>query len=42
MNREADILAKTYRHTVTARRPALEGEWKVLCEKAPCALSRSA
>lgn len=41
-NREADILAKTYRHTVTAYRPALAGEWLLLCEKAPCALSRAA
>lgn len=42
MSREAGILARTYRHTVTARRPALEGGWEVLCEGAPCALSRSA
>ena len=42
MNREADILSKTYRHTVTAYRPALEGAWEVLCEEEPCALSRSA
>lgn len=41
-NREALILARTYRHTVTARRPALEGEWKILCQEEPCALSRSA
>lgn len=42
MNREAAILAKTYRHTVTAHRPALEGEWEAICQEAPCALSRSA
>lgn len=42
MNREAAILARTYRHTVTARRPTLEGEWQVLCEEEPCALSRAA
>lgn len=42
MNREAAILSRTYRHTLTARRPALEGEWQVLYEREPCALSRSA
>ena len=42
MNREADILSKTYCHTVTAYHPALEGTWEILCEEEPCALSRSA
>lgn len=38
----AGILAKTFLHTVTARRPALEGEWTTVCQAEPCALSRSA
>lgn len=44
MNRErlARALAKTYLHTVTARRPALQGKWTWVCQEAPCALSRAA
>lgn len=42
MSWEADILARTYYHTVTARRPAIDGGWEVLCEEEPCALSRAA
>ena len=44
MNQEklARVLEKTYLHTVTARRPALQGEWELVCQKAPCALSRAA
>lgn len=38
----AEILAKTYQHTVTALRPVLEGEWTTVCQAEPCALSRSA
>ena len=38
----AAILARTYFHTVTAYRPTLEGGEEVVCQAAPCALSRSA
>ena len=42
MNREAAIISRTYRHTLTARRPAIDGEWVLLCQEEPCALSRAA
>lgn len=38
----ADLLERTYYHTVSACRPTLEGGETVLCREAPCALSRSA
>ena len=41
MSRLAQLLALTYRHQVTALRPAPDGEEEV-CRETPCALSRSA
>ena len=38
----AAILARTYFHTVTAFRSKAEGGEEIICEAAPCALSRSA
>ena len=38
----AAILARTYFHTVTAFRSKAEGGEEIICETAPCALSRSA
>ena len=38
----AAILARTYRHAVTAFRPLPDGGEEAVCQAAPCALSRSA
>lgn len=40
--RLARLLAATFLHTVTARRPALKGEWTTVWDREPCALSRPA
>ena len=37
----AALLGRTYRHSVTAHRPGLDGE-TLVCQDLPCGLSRSA